>query len=618
MKPADKKCTPQAAANIDALLLSKRIDEQVVRSWRLFAKALLNATGNAIFVVNPSGTVVISNRRVQKSLGLFPGSLLATTWPDFWPYARKALEKRENFKRLPVQAGDASYLGRLAPIVHQGALIGLLCVLEDRTELEKTTRKMLSFQELSRELDAIIASSDDGLWSSDGNGTILRINAASERLNRIKAADVVGRNVDDLVDEGLIDTSVTRKVLQTRRRENILQQTRSGRRLMLTGNPVFNSKGELIRVVVNERDITEINALREELELQVAKNDQIQRHMQEMQVVDPDSGKMIARSANIVRAFGQARKVSQVDSTVLVTGETGTGKGVIANLIHRFSARADRPLIHVNCGAIPETLVESELFGYEKGAFTGAASRGKPGYFELADTGILFLDEVAELPIASQVKLLRFLEDGKVTRVGGTVAKTLDVRVICATHRDLESMTAQGEFRLDLYYRLNVVPIAVPPLRERESCKLPLVRHFISYFSTKFKDAIPLRISRRAMDALLAYHYPGNVRELMNICERLVVMAEAHRIGVDDLPAAITGPLSPQNGCRTEMLEAGETLPRTMAAIERQLILQALEKYGTQAKAAQALGINQSTIARKLKRSIQAGTGAIDMHRCIF
>lgn len=602
MKTLSAKDNEQLPA-IGTLFFSTGVDDQVARNWRQFAKALLDASGNAIFVLDPSGTVVISNRRVQQSLRLFPGSLLPNTLPDFWHHARKVLEQQINLSGLPVQAEEISYLARLAPMNFKETFIGALCVLEDRTELEKTTRKMLSFQELNRELDAIIASSDDGLWISDANGTILRINAASERLNMVRAADVVGRNIKELVDEGYIDISVTLKVLKTHQRENVLQQTRSGRKLMLTGNPVFNSKGDLIRVVTNERDITEINALREKLETQLEKNDRIQRHMQEMQIAELTSGQIIARSANIVRAFGQARKVSQVDSTVLILGESGSGKGVIANLIHKYSERADQPMIHVNCGAIPESLVESELFGYEKGAFTGATDKGKPGYFELANEGILFLDEVAELPIASQVKFLRFLEDGKVTRVGGTVPKTMDVRAICATHRDLEQMVEQGQFRLDLYYRLNVIPITVPPLGERESCILPLIQHFIAHFSTKLKDAIPPRLSRRAMDSLLSYHYPGNVRELMNICERLVVLADSPRIGMDDLPSAITAQIKAKNACTMDMMKADETLPQTMAAIERQLILQALENHGTQAKAARALGIDQSTIARKLKRT---------------
>ena len=574
----------------------------MARNWRLFSKALLNASGNAIFVLDPLGTVVISNHQVQKALGLFPGSLLPNTLPEFWPHARQVLQDRRDLRGLSLQAGRISYLARVAPMIYKNTIIGVLCVLEDRTELEKTTRKMLSYQELSQELDAIISSSDDGLWICDGNGTILRINAASERLNMLRSADVIGRDINELVDEGFIDTSVTLKVMKSRQRENILQHTRSGRKLMLTGNPVFNPAGELIRVVVNERDITEIDALREELEAQLAKNDQIQRQMQEMQIAELKSGQIIARSANLVQALRQARKVSQVDSTVLILGESGTGKGVVAKLIHDYSARAQKPMIHVNCGAIPETLVESELFGYEKGAFTGAAQTGKPGYFELAEKGILFMDEVAELPIASQVKLLRFLEDGQVTRVGGTETRRLDVRIVCATHRHLEKMVEQGQFRLDLFYRLNVIPISVPPLREREACKLPLIQHYIHHFSTKLKGCKPPRISRRAMDALLAYRYPGNVRELMNICERLVVMSESQRIDVEDLPTAITSHLPPQIACGIDVMEDGETLPQVMAAVERRILTEALEKYGTQAKAAEALGINQSTIARKLKR----------------
>ncbi|WP_218188126.1 sigma-54 interaction domain-containing protein [Desulfosarcina cetonica] len=324
--------------------------------------------------------------------------------------------------------------------------------------------------------------------------------------------------------------------------------------------------------------------------------------MQEMQIEELISGQIIARSANIVQALRQARKVSRVDSTVLILGESGTGKGVIANLIHRYSVRADKPMVQVNCGAIPETLVESELFGYEKGAFTGAAQKGKPGYLELADQGILFLDEIAELPIASQVKLLRFLEDGQVTRVGGTAPRRLNVRILCATHRDLEKMVAQGEFRLDLFYRLNVIPIVVPPLREREDCKLSLIRHFIGRFNAKLKVGKPPRLTRPALDALLLYDFPGNVRELMNICERLVVMAEGPQIDLADLPAPVTANLSSPVTYALGLLKSGGNLNQTLATVERRILAEAQEKHGTQAKVAAALGVNQSTIARKLKK----------------
>jgi PAS domain S-box-containing protein len=601
MKPNSTTAAIPTSA-LSALLQPNCTEENLSNHWRLFAKMLLNASGDAICVHDHSGTVIVSNRRIQKNFGLFPGSLVPTTLPELWSHSRKVLAQNRRLRGGPIKAGGNSYLTRMDPIIHEKTNIGVLCVLEDRTELERTTRKMLSFQELSQELDAIIKSSDDGLFICDGEGTILRVNAASERLNRMRAEEILGRNIRELLEESMIDVSVTLKVLQSRRRENALQHTRSGRKLMLTGNPVFNSKGELIRVVVNERDITEIDALRAELETQLAKNDQMQRRIQALQITELAGGQVIARSANILQALNQARKVSPVDSTVLIVGESGTGKGVIANLIHRCSTRADKPMIQVNCGAIPESLVESELFGYEKGAFTGAANKGKLGQLELADGGILFLDEVAELPIAAQVKLLRFLEDGKVTRVGGTFPKKLDVRIICATHRHLEKMVAAGLFRLDLYYRLNVIPIKVPPLRAREACKLPLIQHFIKDFNTKLRTGEALRLSRQAMDALLAYDYPGNVRELMNICERLVVMAESQRIDVQDLPSAISAHLPPQLACDINMINDGETLPQVLAAVERRIILEAIEKNGTQAKAAKALGVNQSTIARKLKR----------------
>lgn len=589
----------ESAAERDAL--AKRIDD-ISRNWRIFSKALLNASRNAIFVLDPTGTVIISNHRVQKHLKLFPGSLIPNTLPDLWPHAHQVLSSRKEVSDLPVHSGEISYLAHLSPMVFKESLIGVLCVLEDRTELEQTTRRMHSYQELSRELDAIISSSDDGLWTCDAEGTIVRINAASERLNMVRARDVIGRNIGDLVREGYFDDSVTTKVMKSHKRENLLQQTRAGRRLMLTGNPVFNSAGELSRVVVNERDITEIDLLREELEAQVAKTTWIQRQMQEIPIAELASGKIIVRSPNMVKILRQALKVSRVDSTVLVLGESGSGKGVIANLIHSHSARAQKPMVIVNCGAIPETLVESELFGYAKGAFTGASQTGKPGYLELADGGVVFLDEVAELPIASQVKLLRFLEDGILKRVGGTSAKELDVRIICSTNRDLEQMIERGQFRLDLFYRLNVIPISVPPLRARNACKLPLLQHFINHFNAKTKESVPPRLTRLAMDALLAYEYPGNVRELMNICERLVVMSETPRIDIEDLPSEITSHFSMQIAGDIGAMGDGRRLPEIMAAVERRILTQALGKYRTQAGAAQALGVDQSTIARKLKR----------------
>jgi transcriptional regulator with PAS, ATPase and Fis domain len=402
----------------------------------------------------------------------------------------------------------------------------------------------------------------------------------------------------DLVAEGLFDRSATLEVIRTRAPVNMLQ-TRQGRKLVLTGNPVFDDAGKLIRVVVNERDVTEIDALQRELEEQEGMRDRFRDQMLEMQLETLESRRVIARSPCMRKALRGAIKVASVDSTVLILGESGAGKGLIADLIHKYSSRAEKPLVKINCGAIPESLVEAELFGYERGAFTGAHAKGKPGYVELADGGILFLDEVAELPLSSQVKLLRFLEDGRAMRVGGTESRKLDVRILAATHRDLQAMVEQGTFRLDLFYRLSVIPLSVPPLRERTECILPTLRHYVDVFAERL--GVRRRLSRAAIDALLAHPWPGNVRELMNLCERLVVMSEAELIDAQDLPPDIARGAGRVAGAPASWPEEF-SLGQAVESTERAMLLQARARYGNQARIAKALGVNQSTVARKMKK----------------
>jgi PAS domain S-box-containing protein len=468
----------------------------------------------------------------------------------------------------------------------------------DIADVDTAARQLRVFAELTREQDAIIGSIIDGLWISDGDGTVLRVSPASERLNGVRAEQVVGRRMEELVAQGLFDRSATLEVIRTGAPVQMLQ-VRNGRNLALTGIPVRDEAGKLVRVVVYERDITEIDTLHRELEQQAAIKDRFRDQMLEHQLEEVASRRVIAKSPCMRKALRQAVKVSSVDSTVLVLGESGVGKGLIADLIHKYSSRAGKPLVKINCGAIPESLVEAELFGYEKGAFTGAGPHGKPGYFELADGGILFLDEVAELPLSSQVKLLRFLEDGRVMRVGGIQSRKLDVRILAATHRDLRKMVDQGGFRLDLFYRLSVIPLPVPPLRERTDCILPALRHYIEVSSERL--GVQRRLSRAASEVLLAYSWPGNVRELMNVCERLVVMSETEVIDVADLPAEIVqraGRAGAEPGAWPDEISLAQALEST----ERALLLKARERHRNQTEMARALGIDQSTVARKLKK----------------
>jgi PAS domain S-box-containing protein len=574
--------------------------EPIDLNWKEFGSALLNATPNGVAVFDNTLQALISNRLARDGLDLYPGAFLSATVPSLMGPARQVLSSKTVESGLVVEKNDSRYSVLLGPIRHQEAAIGVLAVFEDMTALTNMTNRMKGFQQLSIELDTIIDSSNDGLWICDGNGVVKRVNPASEKMIGLSAAQVVGKHMSELVEKKLVDRSVTLEVLKKRKKVSLIQKTRIGRDLFLTGTPVFDKNGELFRVVVNERDITEITRLQEQLKENAAITEQYKQDILEKQIQETESRRIVARSANYRNIVQKAIKLAQVDSTVLILGESGTGKGVIADLIHRNSSRAGHPMIRINCGAIPDTLVESELFGYEKGAFTGAGHKGKPGKFETADKGIIFLDEIAELPLASQVKLLKFLEDGMISRVGSTRSRQVDVRIIAATNRDLKEMITGKQFRSDLYYRLNVVPLTIPPLRERLECLVPLATHYLEQFAEKY-DKPRMTLSRDAVDALSAYAFPGNVRELINVCERLVVMAAGSRVGYEDLPGSIRKSM-PSDEPGDAAWHPGQPLSQMVADLEKKVLIHALAHAGTQSRAARILSINQSTIARKLKK----------------
>ncbi|NLI82334.1 MAG: sigma-54-dependent Fis family transcriptional regulator [Deltaproteobacteria bacterium] len=311
--------------------------------------------------------------------------------------------------------------------------------------------------------------------------------------------------------------------------------------------------------------------------------------------------RIIGQSAPMQNLYRIVKRVAKTDSTVLITGESGTGKELIANAIHYYSDRKDKPFVPINCGAIPEELLESELFGHEKGAFTGAF-KDRKGRFEMADKGTIFLDEIGEMSPKLQVKLLRFLQETKFERIGGSRTIQVDVRIIAATNKNLEKAVAAGEFREDLFYRLNVIPIQVPPLRDREGdCPL-LVRHFLKQHC--LKKEIPLkRISQEALESLENYAWPGNVRELENVIERLVILTEGEEIGLEDLPSRMRPERQPTPRTPVEIGESGINLKDYLEELENRLILDALKKAGgVKNKAAKLLGLNRTTLIEKMKK----------------
>ncbi len=339
-------------------------------------------------------------------------------------------------------------------------------------------------------------------------------------------------------------------------------------------------------VLIIEKALKELR-LKREVEILRAKLEEL---------AGPTLPNVVAESPLMKEVLRLAAKVAKTDATVLILGESGTGKEVLANLIYQLSPREGRPFLKINCAAIPEGLLESELFGHERGAFTGA-DKAKPGLFELADRGTLFLDEIGDLPLALQAKLLRVLQDGTIRRVGGLKEIKVDVRIIAATNRDLEEMVKEGSFREDLFWRLNVFSLRLPPLRERKEDILPLARFFLEKFAQKHGKEVH-DFSREALEALLSYHFPGNVRELENIIERAVILAENEIITKEDLPPLLKG----DSGDIPSLLQH-LPLPEAVAYLEKERIQRAMkEAHGVKTKAAELLGISERVLRYKLAK----------------
>jgi PAS domain S-box-containing protein len=447
--------------------------------------------------------------------------------------------------------------------------------------------------------DAIIESSYDGLYVTDGQANTLKVNKAYERISGLKAEDVVGHNTQELVDQGYFNQSVTLEVLKARKPVTIMQDFLGGKKALVTGNPIFNDDAtEIIFVLTNVRDITELDNVRKELEDSRRISEHYLSELKELRLYNLRNHDFVVKSEKMRNLVHAALKVADVDTSILISGETGVGKGHLAKIIHNNSHRSEKSFLKINCGAIPEALLESELFGYVRGAFTGARTYGKPGLFEVADGGTMFLDEIGDMPVNLQVKILDVLEEGQATRLGSTKPYNVDVRIIAATNTDLKEMVDQKTFREDLFYRLMVVPMHIPPLRERKEDIFPLINFFLEKFNSSLKKK--KRILREVLDFLIVYNYPGNVRELKNLIERLVVMSESDLIGMEDVPLNLFDKESSYHlpkGCKMTF-----DINRFLKNIEASLINEAIKQCGTTYRAATYLGINQSTVVRKIHK----------------
>jgi PAS domain S-box-containing protein len=446
-----------------------------------------------------------------------------------------------------------------------------------------------------KHLHQIIDSSYDGIYITDGDGNTIFANKSYEKITGMKKDEMIGKNMRYLEKKNYISRSGTLMVLENKKSVTIEQKFKSGKTVLISSNPIFNDKEEIIMVVTNVRNVTELYELKEKFKKNKELTEKYYSHLEAMRKQLLKFSDIIVKDEKMLNTLEMARKVAKVDTTVLILGETGVGKEEFSKYIHKNSNRANKSFIKIDCGSIPSNLIEAELFGYEKGAFTGANKDGKIGLFELADCGTVFLDEVGELPIDMQVKLLRVLQEGEIKRVGGTNTIHIDVRIIAATNRNLKKMVEKKVFREDLYYRLNVVPITILPLRERKDDIKPLIDHFLSGFNKKYNlDKV---ITCGALDSLKEYRWPGNVRELKNIIERVVIMSHGNNILRSDFP--IKEIWGNEN---TEFNIKSINLKEAVEKLENNLIERAFNRHGNVRAAAKELGIDASTLVRKRKR----------------
>lgn len=445
-------------------------------------------------------------------------------------------------------------------------------------------------------LKDVIETSYDGIYITDGNAKTIMINKSYERITGLSREVLIGKNMSELVENRIISESVTLSVLKARKVVTIQQTFNSGKCALVTGTPFFDKDKNIKMVVTNVRDITDLQRLREKISENQYENQKYKVLIEELNKQITSNECIVAEDETMLNLLLLAKRVAKVDTTVMIYGETGSGKEVMAKYIYNNSLRKNKPYIKVNCGAIPENLMESEFFGYTDGSFTGALKGGKIGIFESANTGTLLLDEIGELPLSMQVKLLRVLQEGEIEKIGCSNTIKVDVRIIASTNRDLEQMVRQGAFREDLYYRLNVVPLKVLPLRERKSSIIPLAKHFLEVFNKKY--GMNKEISKDAFKYLYEYSWPGNVREVKNLMERVIVTSPGDVITSKDLPFHIL------DDSFSGILHEGGTLANAVERIEKEMIINAYERHQNVRRAAAELGIDPSTFVRKKKKYI--------------
>ncbi len=559
-------------------------------------KIALESISMGVVILNPCSKIIFINDAAKKILSLdneIPPYYLSRINLSAWQEIKKIFStgepqvgKREHREGVPL------FVQRY-PLRYKKRIFAVISLFQEFSEMEKLSPQMESYQKIVKQLNTIIESVYDGLYITDGRGITIRVNSSWERITGLKPEDVLGKNTVELEKKGYISKFVTPIILKEKSPISIQAKTVTNREVLVTGNPVLGQDGKVEMVVTTVRDLSEMRRLSRELNEAKRLVKHYKNKMQRLKKQLTSTEEIVIESNSMKKIIELCSQVASTSAPVLITGETGVGKEIIARILHEKSP-SKGPFIKINCSTIPENLLEAELFGYEKGAFTGANNQGKPGLFEIANGGTLVLDEIGELPLSLQAKLLNVLQDYEIKRLGGLKKRKIEVRFICLTNKNLKEMVSDGSFREDLYFRINVIPIHIPPLRERKEDIVPLTHLFLQRFNQKYRKH--KSIQHEVVDALLSYNWPGNVRELKNLIERLVIMSRDTTICLSDLPPDIRDTIFKFS------MEQALSLKELVQHFEAQVIYKTIKQTGSVESAALKLKVNPSTLYRKLQK----------------
>ncbi len=571
---------------------------------------VLDSMANGVIAIDREGAIFVFNDAAARLLRVGKEDALGKRLLDIVPNSGLVSVLRTGVPETgrPQPIGARAVIADRAPIFRDGELIGAVSVFQDVTEMEKMSRELDSTRALVRTLEEVLAGAGEWMVVVDANGIVTMISEEYAEFNGTTVADAVGKHVTQVIENTRMHA-----VVKTGTAEIGERMTIHGRALIVNRIPLKDGDrviGAYGRVVF--KTVEQLRELASKMNLLESKVKYYEEELTHLRGARYTFASIVGAGAAITAAKEEAERASRTDSTVLLRGETGTGKELFAHAIHAAGPRRAGPFIKLNCAAVPADLLESELFGYEEGAFTGARKGGKPGKFELAAGGTLFLDEIGDMPLPMQAKLLRVLQEKEVDRLGGTGSLRVDLRLIAATARNLEEMVGQGAFRADLYYRVNVIPIRVPPLREHPEDLGAIAEAFLARFSADTGEP-KRRFSAELLDILRSYPWPGNVRELQNGLERAVAMSPREVLRPEHFPVHL---LRFAHGVRKEgtpgsaevdgegtSVKAPGSLASVKAEAERSAILSALAAVGgNRTRAAELLRIHRVKLHEKIKR----------------